>query len=133
VRPAERLRERLPLTANVAHKPYALKATTEDRVAIRARRDLDEDERGLFHQRRLRAGSYEAGRTAPLRDAVIYSSFRGRQYSDNPRAIHEELVRREAPLEHLWVVYDGRCNVPETATALRAGSREYYEAMARAR
>jgi CDP-glycerol glycerophosphotransferase len=133
VRLRERLRDRLPLAANVEHKPFALKATIEDRVAVRARRDLDEDERGLYHQRRLRTGSYEAGKTAPLRDAIVYSSFRGRQYSDNPRAIHEELVRRDSPLDHLWVVYDGRCTVPETATALRAGSREYYEAMAQAR
>src|SRR5436190_6274214 len=133
VRLLERLRERLPLMSTVAHKPFALKATTEDGVVIRARRDLDEDERGLYHQRRLRTGVYEAGKAGPLHDTVIYSSFRGRQYSDNPRAIHEELVRRDAPLEHLWVVYDGRCNVPETATAVRAGSREYYEAMARAR
>ena len=42
-------------------------------------------------------------------------------------------MRRGAPLEHLWVVRDGRCAVPDTATVLREGSREYHEAMATAR
>ena len=70
----------------------------------------------------------------PLRDAVVYASFGGRQYSDSPRAIHEELVRRGAPLEHLWVVRDGALRGPASgAGVLREGSREYYEALARAR
>ena len=42
-------------------------------------------------------------------------------------------MRRGAPLEHLWVVRDGPCRVPDTATVVRANSREHYEAMARAR
>ena len=33
--------------------------------------------------------------------AVVYNSFNGR-YSDNPRAIYEELARRGAGCEHLW-------------------------------
>jgi CDP-glycerol glycerophosphotransferase len=98
-----------------------------------AGRDLDDDERGLYNQQRLQARVYAPARTAPLRDAVVYSSFIGRQYSDSPRAIHEELVRRGAPLKHLWVVRDGRCAVPDTATVLREGSREYHEALATAR
>src|SRR3954452_23647761 len=95
--------------------------------------DLAPDGRGRHQQRRLRATVYLPGRSEPLRDTVIYSSFRGRQYSDSPRAIHEELVRRGAPLEHLWVVRDHQCNVPPTATVLRAGSREHHWALARSR
>jgi CDP-glycerol glycerophosphotransferase len=97
-------------------------------------RDLDEDERGAFHQRRLQEVVYPAARAEqPLRDAVVYASFGGRQYSDSPRAIHEELARRGTQLEQQWVVSDGQCVVPPSATALRAGSREYYDAMATAR
>jgi CDP-glycerol glycerophosphotransferase len=73
------------------------------------------------------------GRSEPLREAVVFSSFSGRQYSDSPRAIHEELVRRGAPLEHFWIVRDGACEVPDTATVLREGSREHHEALARSR
>jgi CDP-glycerol glycerophosphotransferase len=76
---------------------------------------------------------YVARRHEPLRDAVIYTSFNGRQYSDSPRAIHEELVRRGMPLEHLWVVADGQCEVPSTAQVVREGSREWHEALGNAR
>jgi CDP-glycerol glycerophosphotransferase len=105
----------------------------EGDAVLLVQRDLDADERGRRHQRRLRATAYAAQREAPLREAVIFLCYGGRQYSDNPRAIHEELVRRGTALESLWVVRDGRCRVPPTATVLRQGSREYYEAFARSR
>jgi len=130
---AEELDDRLPLTTVVDHKRFALEMTQDGRVVLSVRRDLDDDERGQYHQHRLRSTVYVPGRGDPLRDAVVYDSFLGRQYSDSPRAIHEELVRRDAPLEHLWVVRDGRCRVPESATVLREGSRAYHEALARAR
>jgi CDP-glycerol glycerophosphotransferase len=130
---AEPLHDRVPLPTLVGHKLLEVGMTPDGRAVVEARRDLDDDERGLYNQQRLRRTIYGPARTAPLRDAVVYSSFLGRQYSDSPRAIHEELVRRGAPLEHLWVVRDGRCAVPDTATVLREGSREYHEAMATAR
>jgi CDP-glycerol glycerophosphotransferase len=123
----------LPLRTAVGHKRFALGMTPEQQAVLAAHRDLDDSERGGFHQRRLRETSYAARRSEPLRDAVVYSSFGGRQYSCNPRALYEELVWREAPVEHLWVVRDGMCRVPTGGTALRMGSREYYEALARSR
>jgi CDP-glycerol glycerophosphotransferase len=130
---AEPLQPKLPLATIVDHKQLEVGLTRDGRAVLDARRDLDDDERGLYNQRRLRSTIYTPGRSAPLRDAVVYSSFIGRQYSDSPRAIHEELVRRGAPLEHFWVVRDGRCAVPDSATALREGSRDYHEALATAR
>jgi CDP-glycerol glycerophosphotransferase len=127
------LADRLPLETVVARKPFALAAGRAERAVLIVRRDLGDDERGPFHQRRLRATAYAGRRGAVPRDAVVYASFGGRQYSDSPRAIHEELVRRDAPLEHLWVVRDGQCRPPETAAVLREGSREYHEALATAR
>ena len=121
-----------PLEHTVAHKGFTFSPTGQDGAAILVERDLDDDERGPFHQRRLR-GAVAAAGARPLRDAVVYISFGGRQCSDNPRAIHEELVRRGAPLEHLWVVRDGAFAVPEGAGALRKSSREYHEALATAR
>lgn len=69
----------------------------------------------------------------PIRHAVLYDCFGGRECSDSPRAIHEELARRDAPLEHLWVVRDGAFEVPDSAVAVRELSEAYYEAFARAR
>jgi len=130
---APALIERMPLATTIDHKPFRLGATQDDCAALVVLRDLDDDERGQYHQRRLLEIAHGARRGEPLREAVVYTSFRGRQYSDGPRAIHEELVRRAAPLEHFWVVRDQSCRVPGTATALREGSREHYELMARAR
>jgi CDP-glycerol glycerophosphotransferase len=130
---ARTLHPQLPLHTRVDHKPFSLSATIDERATLLVQRDLDPDERGGAHQRRLRETAYRGRRRDALEDAVVYTSFRGRQYSDNPRAIHEELVRRDAPLRHLWVVRDGMCRVPPSATVVRDGSREHYEAMARAR
>jgi CDP-glycerol glycerophosphotransferase len=130
---APELIDRMPFSTVVDHKPFRLGATQDGCAALVVLRDLDDDERGQYHQRRLLASAYGARRGEPLRDAVVFTSYRGRQYSDNPRAIHEELVRRNAPLDHYWVVRDQACRVPGSATALREGSREHYELMARAR
>jgi CDP-glycerol glycerophosphotransferase len=131
---AQALYPRLPLGTVAGHRTLMLGVTPEQNARFVIHRDLDdESERGRFHQRRLRETVYAPGRSSPLRDAVVYASFRGWQYSDTPRLVHEELVRRGAPVEHLWLVRDGRCAVPPTATVLRSGSREHYEAMASAR
>ncbi|HET8672443.1 MAG TPA: CDP-glycerol glycerophosphotransferase family protein, partial [Thermoleophilaceae bacterium] len=131
---AQALDPQLPLKTVVGNRTLMLGVTPEQNARFVIHRDLDDEtERGRFHQRRLRETVYAPARTGPLRDAVVYASFRGWQYSDTPRLIHEELVRRGAPLEHLWLVRDGRCAVPPTATVLRSGSRDHYEAMASAR
>ena len=122
-----------PLDHTVAHKAFTFSPTGQDGAAIVVERDLDDDERGPYHQRRLRAATAGATSGRVLRDTVVYVSFGGRQYSGDPRAIHEELVRRGAALEHLWVVRDGACAVPASATVVRKSSREYHEALATAR
>ena len=127
------LYERMPVSATVDHKPFALTATYDDRAVLVVERDLEQAERGQYHQRLLREKVYVARRQEPLREAVVYTSFDGRQCSDSPRAIHEELVRRESPLEHLWMVRDGQCEVPDTARAVRELGREWYEALGSAR
>jgi CDP-glycerol glycerophosphotransferase len=130
---AQGLYEQLPLSTVLGRKPFALGMDDTQHAVLAVSPDLVDDERGGFHQRRLRETLYTGGQAEPLREAVVYSSFAGRQYSDNPRAIHEELVRRGAPLEHLWVVRDGQCRVPPSATVVRERSREYFEALGRAR
>ncbi len=130
----QQLYESLPMRHVIGHKTFGLSVTPELQPAVSVSRDLDDDgERGRYHQRRLRQGVYESRHDQPLRDAVVYMSFGGRQYSDSPRAVHEELVRRDSSLEHLWVVSDARCVVPDTAAVLRSGSRDYYDAFAAAR
>jgi CDP-glycerol glycerophosphotransferase len=121
------------LTAHIGHKRFTLGPAEGGGVQLAATRDLDDDERGGYHQRLLRTHDYGAHRAEPLTDAVVYMSFGGRQCSDSPRAIHAELVRRGAPLEHLWAIRDGAAIAPAGARTLRYGSREHHEALARAR
>ncbi len=101
---------------------------------MEAHSDLRPNERGAYRQARTRARHYRTPRRLrPLRPAVLYDSYSGKQYSDSPHAIHEELVRRDADVEHLWVVRDAQVELPETARPVRLWGAEWYEAMARSR
>jgi CDP-glycerol glycerophosphotransferase len=130
---AEQLYGQLPIRTEVDHKPFAFGMRRDGAAVVVVRSDLGADERGPYRQRELRDTVYRARRSQPLRDAVVYASYDGRQCSDSPRAIHAELVRRGAPLEHLWVIADGMARAPAGAAVLREGSREHYEALANAR
>jgi CDP-glycerol glycerophosphotransferase len=123
----------VPLTVVDAHREISLERTHLERLAVRVRPDLDVDERGTFGQARLRDRRYPAMLRQPLRDAVLFNSFTGRQYSDSPRAIHEELVARGTPVEHLWVVRDGQVALPETASLVRLSGTDWYDAFATCR
>ena len=83
----------LPLRGQAAHRELTLRRAREERVVLQVGSDLDLDERGVYGRAQLRDRFYPAACRQPLRDAVLYNSFSGRQYSDSPRAIHEELVR----------------------------------------
>jgi CDP-glycerol glycerophosphotransferase len=69
----------------------------------------------------------------PLSDEVFFEAWKGRQYSDNPRAIHEELVRRGDPRRMVWAVEDNGVETPEGVETVLTGSRAYYRALGRAR
>ena len=130
---AHELLDELPVSETIDRKQFRFGVHGYETPVLRVEQDLDLDERGGFRQRQLRTAFYRGQRSRKLRDVVLYECFGGREYSDSPRALHEELVRREAPLEHLWVVRDGSFRVPDSARAVREQSREYYEAFARAR
>ena len=123
----------LPVETRIGHKGFRFGVLGYRTPVLAVDRDLDDDERGGFAQRRLRTSFYPRRRGAELREAVLYLCFGGAEYSGSPRSIHEELVRRSAPLEHLWVVRDGAFEVPKTAVAVRELSRDYYDGLARAR
>ncbi|GID94437.1 hypothetical protein Adi01nite_38490 [Amorphoplanes digitatis] len=121
----------LPLAGDAPR--VSLEWLTDERVVLRVRTALEEDERGRYHQTRLREKEYPALRKQPLRDVVLYNSFTGRQYSDSPRAVHEELVARGAQLEHQWVSVDGQAPLPHSAEPVALWSRRWYESLATSR
>ena len=64
---------------------------------------------------------------------VLFDSWRG-QFSDNPRAIFEELVRREEPLAYAWVLNPALSSeLPPEVEAVAPRSRRHLELMGRAR
>jgi CDP-glycerol glycerophosphotransferase len=68
-----------------------------------------------------------------LEDTILFDSWRG-QYSDNPRAIAEELHRREAGLRQVWVLDPALAEeVPDWIEPVAPGSARHLAMMARAR
>ncbi|MFJ4776918.1 CDP-glycerol glycerophosphotransferase family protein [Streptomyces sp. NPDC088762] len=104
-----------------------------DRMVLVADPLLSPHDRSRYAQRVARFETYPAQRALPVKDVVLYDTFKGTGAGDSPRAIHEELVRRGEKLEHVWLVRDGRTEVPATARAVQYGSVEYWDLLARAR
>jgi CDP-glycerol glycerophosphotransferase len=99
---------------------------------LRVRSAIPDTERGKGSAARMR-DYYLSIRDEPLRDVVLYNSFTGRQYSDSPRAVHEELVARGVPLRHEWLSVDGQAPVPPTAEAVALWTRRWYASLATSR
>ncbi|MFC0038085.1 CDP-glycerol glycerophosphotransferase family protein [Actinomadura rayongensis] len=123
----------LPVPRVVGFHEIEPHAAKEDRLQLRVKVGLPVAERGGHAQARLRTADYPRYRTRPLLDLAVFDSFNGRQFSDNPRAIFEELRRSDPGFECVWVTADGQFPPPDGARTVLSGSREHYEALARAR
>ncbi|MFF3213143.1 CDP-glycerol glycerophosphotransferase family protein [Streptomyces sp. NPDC002886] len=104
-----------------------------DRLVLVADPMLSPHDRSRYAQRVARDVTYPAQRALPLKDVVLYDAFQGHGAGDSPRAIHEELLRRGEKLDHVWLVRDGRVEVPETARAVQYDGLEFWELLARAK
>jgi CDP-glycerol glycerophosphotransferase len=82
---------------------------------------------------KLREQAYRKVARTGLKDQVLYSCFNGRQYSCNPRAVHEEMVRQHIDIPQLWVVADQQAELPATVTPVRLHGQEWHDAMAASR
>jgi len=68
-----------------------------------------------------------------LEDTVLFDSWSG-EYSDNPRAISEELHRRGTDLKHVWVIDPARAGeVPAWVVPVAPASSRYLSMLGRAR
>ena len=88
-------------------------------------------ERGRIRRRLLREIYYPIQRKLPLRAAIVFVSFHGKQCGDNPRAIADELSRRGDAGKHIWAVADWSAAVPPGATAVLIGTLAYFAAIGR--
>ncbi|WP_329564779.1 bifunctional glycosyltransferase/CDP-glycerol:glycerophosphate glycerophosphotransferase [Kitasatospora sp. NBC_01266] len=123
----------LPTEIRARGKQVVLERRYFDTLSLEALSDLGPHERSGYRQRMLRREAYPAAKQQPLRQAVLYNVANGGQYAGTPRAIHEELVRRGLPLEHLWTVDDQQAELPQSARGLRQWSPEWYEAVGTAK
>ncbi|NEB76221.1 CDP-glycerol:glycerophosphate glycerophosphotransferase, partial [Streptomyces sp. SID14478] len=122
----------LPLTRTLGGRDFLVQRRHHDQLLLSSGSSLPETDRGRGAQAALRTG-YATQRTLPRRDAVLYISFDGRQHSDSPRAVFDELAARGIALEHLWVVRDQQVELPAGATPVALWSAAWYEALARCR
>ncbi|MEJ1197452.1 CDP-glycerol glycerophosphotransferase family protein [Streptomyces sp. CCNWLW230] len=123
----------LPQEHEENERRYDLQAEAYDRLSLLVHSAMPDHARGPYRQKLLRTKAYPAARRQRVRPAVLFDAFKGTQYSDSPRALHEELLRRGADLEQLWVVRDDQVEVPPTAIPIRMWSPEWYEALATSR
>ncbi|MFE0626354.1 CDP-glycerol glycerophosphotransferase family protein [Streptomyces sp. NPDC058864] len=123
----------LPRSITEDDRKYELQGEAYDRLSLLVHSAMPDAARGPYRQKLLRTRTYPAARRRPVRPAVLFDAFKGTQYSDSPRAVHEEMVRRGVALEHLWVVRDDQVAVPPTARPVRMWSPEWYEALATSR
>jgi CDP-glycerol glycerophosphotransferase len=114
-------------------KWYRLMITGHDTPMLTAEPRLHRIEQGNYAQRALRRGFYPAMSRTPVRDQILFVSWKGKQCTGNPLGIAEELRRRGDDREQLWPVTDWSVPVPEGGTAVLRGTQEYYEALARSK
>jgi CDP-glycerol glycerophosphotransferase len=114
-------------------KLYAFTTAGYDSPVITVEPRLRLSEQGNFNRRVLRRAVYPIQSRRPLRDAVLFVSWKGKQCTDNPRGIAEELRRRGDDREQIWVVNDYAIPVPAGGRAVLSGTEEYFEALARCR
>jgi CDP-glycerol glycerophosphotransferase len=117
----------------IGPKLYGLRTVGYDEPVISVQPRLRPSEQGQFNQRVLRRAYYPLKLRAPMRDAIVFVSWKGKQCADNPRAIADELRRRGDDREHIWIVQDWSAAVPEGSSPVLYGTEEYYDALARAR
>ncbi|MEU9182977.1 bifunctional glycosyltransferase family 2 protein/CDP-glycerol:glycerophosphate glycerophosphotransferase [Streptomyces sp. NPDC048484] len=64
---------------------------------------------------------------------VVFESHLGRQYSDSPKAVYEEMRRQGLDFEAVWsYAGNGKAGFPPDATLVRRWSLPYLKALARA-
>jgi CDP-glycerol glycerophosphotransferase len=122
----------LPTEATVSGRRATLTDSKRESVCLTVDGDLSPTERGTANQERLRKTVYPSLKTT-IHDAVLYETYYGKEFSESPREVFNELQARGVRLEHLVVVRDQQVIVPDGAVAVPYRSERYYEALAQSR
>ncbi len=112
---------------------YSLSSNAEHELALVVDAGGDWADRGKRNRERARKVHYRVARRAPLEDTIFFEAWKGRQYSDNPRAIFEELRRRGEQRRMVWAVTDHSVETPDGVETVIAGGRDYFRHLGRSR
>ena len=80
----------------------------------------------------VEVGKRALSRLPVRKGTVVFESHLGKQYSDNPKYIYEELRRAGIPIEATWSYSGSKRGFPADATLVKRGSWAYYRALAQA-
>jgi CDP-glycerol glycerophosphotransferase len=127
VRPRAPLIRQLPVTAVHEGKEFELEDVSWEQLALRVWTDTSVRERGEFHQQQLARAARQRPRRAT--STVLFDSYTGRQYSDSPRAVLEELQRRDLDLDLAWVVRDRQVSLPDGVRPVPLFRRPWHDAL----
>jgi CDP-glycerol glycerophosphotransferase len=64
------------------------------------------------------------------RKAVVFQSFYGKSYSDNPKALYEEMLAQHRDMKAVWVINNLKADIPGNPILVRPRSFKYYYYMA---
>ncbi len=115
----------------VGPKTYRFTTSGYDTPLLTVGSALKLTEHGRVQRRVLRGVYYPLLHKLPLRDSVVFVSWKGKQCGDNPLAIAEELRRRGDDREHIWAVGDYSVPAPDGSRTVLTGTEDYFEALAR--
>jgi CDP-glycerol glycerophosphotransferase len=118
---------------NIGQKSYRFTTSGYDTPMLNVGPALKLTEHGRVQRRMLRGVYYPLQQKLPLRDSVVFVSWKGKQCGDNPLAIAQELRRRGDDREHIWAVADHSVPAPDGAKTVLTGTEDYFEALGRSR
>lgn len=105
---------------------------TSSRPGISLYPALADDERGPYHQERLKIAAQQC--TDPIEpDSVYLQAYGGLSATDSQLAIHHELSSRHPGLTLHWGVIDSSSWVPPGGVPLLINSREWYRVLSTAK
>ncbi len=133
IRAAASAEQQLTEPAHRTPVTVGLISTEAHELALLVDAGGDWRDRGKLNRERGRRLTYRLARRMPLEDTILFEAWRGRQYSDNPRAIYEELVRRGDPRRMVWAVEHHGIETPDEAETVIVGGRDYFRQLGRAR
>jgi CDP-glycerol glycerophosphotransferase len=118
-------------SARLGRKTFVLTAAKDSTVTLTVGPDLGLADGGRVRRKALRDVYYPLLQRRPVRDSVVFVSFKGKSCSDNPLGISQELRRRGDDREHIWAIGDWSVPVPDGARPVLMWTEAFWDVLAR--